>query len=148
MTKRGLVNISLKKKTLRQAVAGISLKMDKKAFTVLKKGHRIKGGILQTAQVAGLMAVKSTPQIIAHCHPIALTDIQFTFKKNEKQSRLDIRTKVCCIDRTGAEMEALCGAMVAALTVYDMLKKIDAKIIIRDLKLIEKTGGRSGVFKR
>lgn len=142
-----MVDVSNKNETKREAKAQAIVQMSKEAYDVLKSGYAKKGDILSVAQVAGIMAAKNTSNIIPLCHPLNLTHINIEYSFFDDTFELTITSTVSLTGKTGVEMEALTSASVAALTVYDMLKAIDKKIVIKEVKLLEKTGGKSGTFR-
>jgi len=146
--KAGMVDISSKKETKRTALAVAHIKMGKKAFAALMSDECPKGHVFETAKVAGIMAAKSTPSIIPLCHPLALNKVKITFETNKKSSMVVINAEVVCLGRTGVEMEALAAASISALTIYDMMKYVDKGMVISEIKLLQKSGGKSGDYRR
>ncbi len=144
----GMIDISGKEITKRVAVASAAIKMSKEAFKNLLAGKSPKGDVLETARVAGIMAAKSTPKIIPMCHPLELNKVGLQFKVDKNRRTVIILSEVSCLGRTGVEMEALTATAVAALTIYDMMKWADKAMVISDVKLLSKSGGKSGDFKR
>ena len=122
--------------------------MTKKAFQALVAGKSPKGDVLETAKVAGIMAAKSTHSIIPMCHPLEINKVSVAFKLNKKRYTATIIAEVLYVGRTGVEMEALTAVTVAALTIYDMMKGIDRNIVISDIALLSKMGGKSGTYIR
>lgn len=143
-----MVDVSVKNVTLRTAKAGSSIILGDEAFQTLKKGTCVKGDVLATAKVAAIMAAKSTPAIIPMCHPILIEAVKVEFKLNERQKTVTTIVTVKSTGKTGVEMEALVGASAASLTIYDMLKYTGRDMVITETKLLEKTGGKSGSYKR
>ncbi len=144
---KGMVDISQKSITKRVAIATATLKMSAPAFkTLLTKGSP-KGDVFETAKVAGIMAAKSTPNIIPMCHPLELSKVSINYKIDSKKNSIQITSEVSCFGRTGVEMEALAAVSVAALTIYDMMKWADKAIVISNIKLLSKTGGKSGDYR-
>ena len=141
-----MVEISAKPITARTAVARAELRMLPQTMRVLRSGRAAKGDVLAVARVAGIQAAKRTPELIPLCHAIALTKSEIAFQFSKTVLTVDAR--VSALDRTGAEMEALTAASIAALTVYDMLKAIDRGMVIESVRLEEKRGGRSGHWVR
>ena len=139
-----MVNIDQKSETERLAVAGGSVQMAQKTYDLIAEGALKKGDALLTAQIAGIMAAKRTAELIPLCHPISLTQIDVDCVLNPALPGVDISARVRTTGRTGAEMEALTAVSIAALTIYDMAKAVDKKIIIQNIRLIEKHGGMSG----
>lgn len=144
----GMVDISHKDVTKRTALASARITLSKVAFQILIKEGSPKGNVLETARVAGIMAAKSTPQIIPLCHPLQLSKVHLHFNKDEKKCSITITAEVVCLGQTGVEMEALTAVAAAGLTIYDMMKWADQRIVISDIKLLKKTGGKSGDFER
>jgi len=146
-----MVDVSDKLETVRTALAHSSITVNKEIFEKITNNEIKKGDVLAVAQVAAVMAAKKTWDIIPMCHPIPLQgiNVSFTWEKTDKeQYTLLIATSVKTKGSTGVEMEALTAASVCALTVYDMCKAVDKGMVIGPTYLIEKTGGKSGDFKR
>jgi cyclic pyranopterin phosphate synthase len=143
-----MVEISDKPISARVAVARASLRMLPATLRVLRSRRAAKGDVLAVARVAGIQAAKRTPELIPLCHAIALTRSEIEFHFPSRGSVLTIEARVSALDRTGAEMEALTAASIAALTVYDMLKAIDRGMTIEQVALYEKHGGKSGSWLR
>ena len=143
-----MVDIAEKPITARLAVARARLHMQPATLRVLLSGKAKKGDVLAVARVAGIQAAKRTPELIPLCHAIALTRSEILFQPRRRSGVLEIEARISALDRTGAEMEALTAAAIAALTVYDMLKAIDRGMRIEQLGLEEKRGGKSGAWKR
>lgn len=143
-----MVDVSGKRVTKRTATASAKIKLSKAAFDVLMKNGSPKGDVFETAKIAGIMAAKATPQLIALCHPLELNKVKVEFNHSRKNSAVKITAEVVCFGRTGVEMEALTAVSVAALTIYDMMKWKDKTMIISDVKLLHKSGGQSGIFNR
>ncbi len=141
-----MVDVSEKAETVRTAVAECRIQMNAQTLEQLKAGTVPKGDVLAVAQVAGIMAAKRTHELIPMCHPLPLTgaDIRFTVEEDG----VLIRSAVRCKGVTGVEMEALHAASVAALTIYDMCKAIQKDMEITGLHLLEKSGGKSGNYRR
>ena len=144
----GMVDVSVKSVTLRMAKASSSITLGEKAFETLRQGTCIKGDVVSTAKVAAITAVKSTPAIIPMCHPILIEAIDVDFELNEADKSVTATATVKSSGKTGVEMEALVGASVACLTIYDMLKYKSKDMVITKTRLLEKTGGKSGSYKR
>ena len=142
-----MVDVSEKAVTSREAVACGSIKMSREAFDAVLGKKVKKGDVLTVAQVAGIMATKRTPDLIPMCHSINLTNSQIFFELNPENCVIIVRSVVKTEGKTGAEMEALCGASLALLTIYDMCKAIDKRMVIEQIHLIEKKGGKSGDFR-
>jgi cyclic pyranopterin phosphate synthase len=143
-----MVDVGGKQVTRRSAVARAQLVMQPATLRVLLEGRAPKGDVLATARIAAIGAAKRTPELIPLCHTIALTSVEVEFEPDPAANTLAILVRVRALDRTGVEMEALTGASVAALTVYDMLKAIDRGMTIERVALYEKQGGASGAFVR
>ena len=142
----GMVDVSQKDVTRRVAVACSRLQMSPKAFDILLKQGSPKGDVLETAKVAGIMAAKATPMIIPLCHPLVLSKVNIQFAMDQKRGIVMTTAEVICWGRTGVEMEALTAACVSALTIYDMMKWADLRMTILDIKLLKKSGGKSGLY--
>ncbi|CDF58527.1 Molybdenum cofactor biosynthesis protein MoaC [Thermobrachium celere DSM 8682] len=143
-----MVDVGEKDDTKRVAVARGYIEMKKETIEAIKQGAIKKGDVLAVAQVAGIMGAKKTSDIIPMCHNIFLSGCDIEFQIDEENSRVYITAKAKTVGKTGVEMEALTAVSTAALTIYDMCKAIDKEMIIGDIKLIEKKGGKSGHFVR
>jgi cyclic pyranopterin phosphate synthase len=141
-----MVDVSKKKETLREAVVRGSVFMNPKTFKSIMAGKIAKGDVLAVAKVAGIMAAKKTSEIIPMCHPLNLSHVEINFHPLEKESRIDIEAKVKIKAQTGVEMEGFVAVATAGLTIYDMCKAIDRGIILSNIHLIKKTGGKSGTY--
>ncbi|MDA0709955.1 MAG: cyclic pyranopterin monophosphate synthase MoaC [bacterium] len=141
-----MVDVTDKAVTDREAEVGGRITMKPETVRLIVEGRAKKGNVLETARIAGIMAAKRTWEIIPLCHPISITGIDLTFKVGEAQ--IDARASVRVPDRTGVEMEALTAVSVALLTIYDMCKAVDRGMIIGDIRLMRKSGGRSGTYVR
>ena len=141
-----MVDVTDKDATFRTASAMAAVKMAPATAEAIRTGGVTKGDVLAVAQVAGIMAAKRTGDLIPMCHPVALTGVDIRFSL--KEDRLDILATARCRGETGVEMEAMTAASVAALTVYDMCKALQKDMEICDVCLLEKTGGKSGTFRR
>jgi len=144
----GMIDVSGKDITVRTAKASGCIVLGQEAFDALRQGGCIKGDVLETAKIAAIQAVKSTPAIVPMCHPILIEAVNVDFALNEQDKSVTVNLTVKSSGRTGVEMEALTGAAAACLAIYDMLKYIGRAMTITDVKLIEKTGGKSGNYKR
>jgi len=142
-----MVDVGLKPATHRIAVAEAEIDMKAATLAMIRTGKNPKGSVLEVARIAGINAAKHTSSLIPLCHPLALTEVRIDFKVASK-SRLRITTRVEAVDRTGVEMEAMTAAAVCALTVYDMCKAIDRGMEICKIRLLEKSGGKSGHYMR
>jgi len=136
-----MVDVTKKKPTVRVAVAGGSVFMKPETFSMIRDQKVKKGNVLETARIAGIMAAKKTSELIPMCHPLSLTHVQVDFEPDETSSRIRIEASVRTIDQTGVEM-------VAALTVYDMCKSYDREMTVSNIQLLEKSGGKSGTYKK
>jgi len=141
-----MVDITEKADTHREAVAKGVVRMKTSTFDLLKKGKMAKGDVLAVAQLAGIMAAKQTPNLIPLCHPLLLGDIKVEFNLNEGGSTVEITTTVKSTGKTGVEMEALTATAVTALTIYDMCKAVDRGMRIDNIRLVRKSGGKSGII--
>jgi cyclic pyranopterin monophosphate synthase len=139
-----MVDVGAKAVTERTAVAGCVVLMAPETARRLADGDLPKGDALPVARIAGIQAAKRTPELIPLCHQIALTSVTVDLEVDAERGRLEVRATVRATDRTGVEMEALTAASVAALTVYDLVKAVQKDVVISDLRLLRKTGGRSG----
>lgn len=142
-----MVDIGAKAITVRTAEAEGRVVMQPETRVLIEGKQVPKGDVFQVARIAGIMAAKRTPDILPLCHPIPLNSVEIEFKF-ESQTTLKIRARARASYRTGVEMEALTAGMVAALTVYDMCKAVDRAMSLGPFYLVEKSGGRSGHFKR
>jgi cyclic pyranopterin monophosphate synthase len=141
-----MVDVSLKKTSLREAWAEGVVLMRAETLKKIEDNAIEKGDVLSVAKISGIMAAKKTPEIIPMCHPIQLTGIDLSFSLVKEPPSVTILAKVQAMDRTGVEMEAMTAVAAAALTIYDMCKAVDRGIRITGLGLIKKSGGKSGVF--
>jgi cyclic pyranopterin monophosphate synthase len=139
-----MVDVGAKAETKRVAEAQALVSMSREAFDAIVQGNLKKGDALGTARIAGIMAAKRTSELIPLCHPIALTKVEITLTPDNGHIR--VQSHVECYGKTGVEMEALTAASVAALTIYDMAKAIDRSMVISDVQLLYKAGGKSGEF--
>ena len=143
-----MVDVTAKADTIRKAKARGIVKMDTPTLELIEKGQITKGNVLTTAKIAGIMAAKKTGELIPLCHPLGLTGIDVNLSIDHKNSQIVIESQVQTAGKTGVEMEALTAVSVAALTIYDMCKAVNKRIIIGDIMLLEKSGGKSGTFIR
>lgn len=144
----GMVDVSSKDITVRTAKASGTICIGDQAFRVVKDRSCAKGDVLATAKIAAVQAVKSTPSVIPLCHSILIESVDVDFVLEEEDKSVCVTVAVKSTGKTGVEMEALTGAGIACLTVYDMLKYTGKAMIISQIELLEKTGGRSGDYKR
>ena len=143
-----MVDVAEKPVTHREAIATGIVRLTPKVLHLIVSGQMPKGDVLAVARVAGIMAAKKTPELIPLCHPLPITSITIEFTPNESQSTITIAATVKVEGKTGVEMEALTAVSVAALTIYDMCKAVDKGIVISDICLMKKTGGKSGTYLR
>lgn len=143
-----MVDVSEKPDTVRTAVAAGRVLVNAETFELIKTGGIKKGDVLSVSQVAGIMGAKKTPDIIPMCHHIMISGVDIDFELNEKELAVEIKATAKCTGATGVEMEALTAVSVAALTVYDMCKAVQRDMVISDVRLLKKSGGKSGEFIR
>ena len=143
-----MVDVGAKAETEREAIAAGRVLMQPATLALLRAGDLPKGDVLGTARVAGIMAAKRTSELIPLCHPLLLTKVSVEFAFDEDASAVEITATVRCRGQTGVEMEALTAVSVAALTIYDMAKAVERGMVISDIRLLEKRGGKSGVWER
>jgi cyclic pyranopterin monophosphate synthase len=143
-----MVDVTDKPLTARRATAEATVKMDQDTLTLVIDGEGTKGDVLSVAEVAGIMAAKRTAELIPLCHPLPLTEVAVEITPDRKVGALVITASAATTAPTGVEMEAMTAAAVAALTVYDMVKSADRFVTINGLRLLEKSGGKSGHWKR
>ncbi|WP_264174701.1 cyclic pyranopterin monophosphate synthase MoaC [Clostridium estertheticum] len=143
-----MVDVSEKIDTVREAIAVGSISMKTETLEKIKNGSILKGDVLAVAQVGGIMGAKSTSQIIPMCHAIMISGCNISFKIDFENSKIDITATTKTVGKTGIEMEALTAVSVAALTIYDMCKAIDRGMVINNIMLVKKSGGKSGIFER
>ncbi len=143
-----MVDVGDKTITTRTAVAQGEVRMQSATLHAIRDGNLPKGDVLAAARIAGIMAAKRTPDLIPLCHTLLLTKVALDFALDEAQSRVLITATVRCNGQTGVEMEALTAVSVAALTIYDMAKALEKSMTIGNIQLLEKQGGKSGVWQR
>ena len=143
-----MVDVSDKAPTLRTATAGGTVCLNADTFVLVTTGKMKKGDVLSVAQVAGIMAAKRNAELIPMCHPIAITGVDISFQLDVETRSVEILATVRCKGETGVEMEALTAVSVAALTIYDMCKAAQKDIVINNIRLLSKTGGKSGDYVR
>jgi len=143
-----MVDVSSKDNTMREAVAAGRVYMKPETLKMIAEGRMPKGDVFSTARIAGIMAAKRTWELIPMCHQIPLDVVQLELAGNTQKSCVDILATVGCNWKTGVEMEALTAVSVAGLTIYDMCKAVDKEMVIGDVALIKKTGGKSGIYMR
>ena len=143
-----MVDVSKKKETLREAIVRGSVFMNPKTFKSIMTGKIAKGDVLAVAKVAGIMAAKRTSEIIPMCHPLNLSHVEVNFVPIKDESRIDIEAIVKIKAQTGVEMEGFVAVAAAGLTIYDMCKAIDRGMVLSDIHLVKKTGGKSGTYEK
>ncbi len=143
-----MVDVGEKPESVRTAVAAGRVLVNAATFSLIKSGGMKKGDVLTVAQVAGVMGAKRTPELIPMCHPVVIDGIDLALSLDEERCSVEIRATVSCAGRTGVEMEALSAVSAAALTVYDMCKAVQKDMVIADIRLLSKTGGVHGDFRR
>lgn len=143
-----MVDVTAKDETVRVATARGAVRMKPETLDAVKNGRIAKGDVLAVAQVAGVMAAKQTSTLIPMCHPLFITGADLSFKIDEDSSKVEIEAVVKTTGKTGVEMEALTAVSVAGLTIYDMCKAIDKDMVVDSVRLVEKTGGKSGRYIR
>ena len=143
-----MVDVGEKLETVRVANAAGSIKMSQPAFDLVKSGSISKGDVLGIARVAGVMAAKKVDELIPLAHPLMISKASIDFELCDDSCSIDIVATVGISGKTGVEMEALTAVSVAALTIYDMCKAVDKSMIISDIRLLKKTGGKSGTYVR
>ena len=143
-----MVDVGSKDITKRRAVAGGEISMRASTLSQVVDGNNAKGDVLAVARVAGIMAAKRTSELVPLCHPLSLTKVEVSFQPDSKTSAIICRAVAETRERTGVEMEALTAVQVGLLTIYDMCKAVDREMEIGAVRLLEKSGGRSGNWKR
>ena len=143
-----MVDVGAKGETERVAVANATVLMQPATLALIRDKKAAKGDVLAVAQLAGIMAAKRTPDLIPLCHPLSLSAVEVKLSLDADRHSVEIEATCKLKGRTGVEMEALTAASVAALTVYDMCKAVDRGMVISDVKLVHKSGGKSGTFDR
>ncbi|MBU1139358.1 MAG: cyclic pyranopterin monophosphate synthase MoaC [Proteobacteria bacterium] len=143
-----MVDVGKKKETERVATASGRITLSQDAYDLVKSGSMAKGDVLGVARVAGIMAAKKVDSLIPLCHPLLISKINIDFVYCDEQNQIEIEATVGIAGKTGVEMEALTAVSVAALTIYDMCKAVDKAMVISDICLQKKTGGKSGTFIR
>ncbi len=141
-----MVDVSEKADTAREAVACGRVRMRPETLQLIKEGRIAKGDVLAVAQVAGVMAAKRTWELVPMCHPLLLTSVGLSFRLAEADNAVELTATVKTTGKTGVEMEALTAVAVAALTIYDMCKAVDRGMVVEEIKLVRKSGGKSGTY--
>jgi len=142
-----MVDVGPKPETARVAIAGGEIRMSAETYDLIVGGGIAKGDVLGVARVAGIMAAKRTPELIPLTHPIMIDKVEIDFVKRDKNCTIEIIARVSTTGKTGVEMEALSSVSAAALTIYDMCKAVDKGMVIDRIRLLEKSGGKSGYYK-
>jgi cyclic pyranopterin phosphate synthase len=143
-----MVDVTQKDATLRTATARATVYMQPETLHKIINKRVKKGNVLETARIAGIMAAKKTAELIPMCHPLNISHVSIDFVPNEERHQIQIEAGVRLVGQTGVEMEALSAVAISALTIYDMCKSYDREIIITDVHLAEKTGGKSGKYTK
>ncbi len=143
-----MVDVSQKDKTKRTALASGFITMSKEAYSMIKTHSSKKGDVLSTARVAAIMATKQTSNLIPLCHPINIKNANVEFIFDDDNYKISCVVETSCVGQTGVEMEALTGCSIALLTIYDMLKAVDRSMVISNIELLKKDGGKSGTYER
>ena len=143
-----MIDVSGKDITIRTAKAAGTIVLGDNAYEVVRQGTCIKGDVFATAKITAIQAVKSTPMLVPMCHPVLIDAVDVDFEYSETEKSVTVTVAVKSSGKTGVEMEAICGAAAACITIYDMLKYTGKAMIISRVQLIEKTGGKSGDYKR
>lgn len=143
-----MVDISKKADTVREATAAGSISMTQESFHLVRQGAIAKGDVLGVARLAGIMAAKKVDDLIPLTHPLPLSKAEIDFTFDDSANIINIQATVGITGKTGVEMEALCAVSIAALTIYDMCKSVDKEMTIGDIRLLAKSGGKSGIYTR
>ena len=143
-----MVDIADKASTARRAVAAGRIVMQTQTLELIQQGKHKKGDVLGVARIAGIMATKRTADLVPMCHPLALTHVSVEFDTDVEQSAIECTVTAETTGQTGVEMEALTGVQVTLLTIYDMCKAVDRGMVISDVRLLQKSGGKSGHWQR
>ena len=143
-----MVDVSSKAITERVAIAGGHIKMKPETLAIVKSGTAKKGDVITVAEIAGVMATKQTANLIPLCHPLPITGAKIEIEHDDHLPGLRVKARVKTTGQTGIEMEALTAVSVTCLTIYDMLKAVDKVMQITDIELLEKTGGKSGTYRK
>ncbi len=146
--KATMVDISHKQATVREATVSVKVLLNENTFELIQSNNLKKGDVLTVAKIAGIQAAKKTSELIPLCHQVALDSVAIKFELDKTNSTILILATSKTSAPTGVEMEAFCAASIAAVTIYDMVKAVQKDVVISELKLLHKTGGKSGEFKR
>ena len=141
-----MVDVSQKQITERVAVARGTIRMSPECYEKAAAGQMKKGDVLGVARIAGIMGAKRTSDLIPLCHPLSLTGLEIDFEMDQESCSIHVSCRVKTTGKTGVEMEALTGVQVALLTIYDMCKAVDKRMVMSDIHLVSKSGGKSGDF--
>lgn len=142
-----MVDVSEKTDTVREAMAAGSIRMSAECFALVKNGAVKKGDVLSVARIAGIMGAKKTFELVPLCHCIGLTGVELEFLMHEENCEIEAHCRTKTVGKTGVEMEALSGVQIALLTIYDMCKAIDRGMVMTDIRLLKKSGGKSGIWE-
>lgn len=142
-----MVDVGTKDVSRRKAIFRCTVNLSEKTFALLQEKALPKGDALTTAKIAGILAAKQTPSLIPLCHPLPVSYADVRFVVDEKASTVEVECEVRTTSNTGVEMEAMVGAQIAAATLYDMVKAVQRDVVITDLRLVHKSGGKSGTFE-
>lgn len=143
-----MVDVGGKPESRRAATAEGQIRMQPETLRLIVAGEHRKGDVLGVARIAGIMAAKKTPDLVPLCHPLMLSRVDVDLRPEESDSSVTCRATVETLSRTGVEMEALTAVQIALLTVYDMCKAVDRGMVIGEIRLLEKSGGKSGTWRR
>jgi cyclic pyranopterin phosphate synthase len=143
-----MVDVSEKDVTSRIAVARGTIQMAPETLALIRQGKVEKGDVFSVARVAGIMAAKKTSELIPMCHPLNITSVEVELLPQDEPPRVDIEASVRVSGKTGVEMEAMTAVAAAGLTIYDMCKAVDREMTIGEIRLVKKSGGKSGTFER
>ena len=143
-----MVDVTDKNDTVREAVAMGSIKLSKECYNKVKAGEMSKGDVLSVARIAGIMGAKKTSDLIPLCHILNISKVKIDFDTDDDNTTITVLCTAKTTGKTGVEMEALTGAGISLLTIYDMCKAIDKGMVISEIKLMKKTGGKSGTWER
>lgn len=139
-----MVDVSEKADSVREAVATGCIRMSAECFSLIRQGAVKKGDVLSVARVAGIMGAKKTSELVPLCHVIGLTGVEVEFVMHEEECMIEVQCRTKTVGKTGVEMEALTGVQVALLTIYDMCKAVDRGMVMSEIRLLKKSGGKSG----
>ena len=142
-----MADVSEKTDTVREAMAAGSIRMSAECFALVKNGAVKKGDVLSVARIAGIMGAKKTFELVPLCHCIGLTGVELEFLMHEENCEIEAHCRTKTVGKTGVEMEALTGVQIALLTIYDMCKAIDRGMVMTDIRLLKKSGGKSGIWE-